>query len=121
MEKLERLGKRLRPCPEEGGEQSEPAKGLRWYHKAFVVPVLALTLFATNLVAPSEAQAHAGQWFDQYGTFGWGSCLYDHWDPTDTYYNSQSGVVNEPRGCADFQRNDPYHGRQFMYIPTRNP
>ncbi len=120
MEKLERLGRPLRPHPEEGGEQPKPAKGLRWYHRAFAVPALALTLFAAGLVAPSEAEAHSGQWFQQYG-FGQGWCLYDHWESTDTYYNSVSGVVNEPRGCASLQRYDYNHGNQYMYIPTRDP
>lgn len=114
MEWLKRLGK--------------PVKALHWYHKVLVIPALALTMFTASLVAPGEAQAHAGQWFDQYGTFGWGSCYYDHYDYTDTYYNYEAlaggdpyGGVNESRACAYWQRNDPVHGRQFMYIPTRNP
>jgi hypothetical protein len=59
MEMLKRLGKRSRPHPGEDREQSKPAKRLRWYHKVFVVPALALAIFgAVSVAAPNEAQAH---------------------------------------------------------------
>ena len=85
MEKLEKLGERLRPNREEDGEQSNQSKGLRWYHKAFVVPALALAMFAAaSVAAPDAAQAHAYQWFDWYGTFGHGWCQWAHYHIDDS-------------------------------------
>jgi hypothetical protein len=83
MEKLERLVRR-RPRPEEDGEQSKSAEGLRWYHKAFLVPVFALAVFgAASVATPDEALAHEGEWRPVYGqpnpNGGYNTyCYHDH-------------------------------------------
>jgi hypothetical protein len=61
--KLVELRKRRHLRLDEGDEQSKLARGLRWYHKALLVPALALVLVAGGLVLPKEAQAHhTGYW-----------------------------------------------------------
>lgn len=90
-EKLERLGKRLRPHPEDGGEQSKPAKGLRWYHMAVMVSLFALAVFgAVGVAAPSEAQAHAGGYYYWEGMPQTGAylCYWNHNDYNGTWSRS---------------------------------
>jgi flavin-dependent dehydrogenase len=127
MEKLERLGRRLRFRPNEDGEQSKPAKGLSWHHKAFVVPVLALVLFAAvSVVASREAQAtHQSGWYPDYGTFGYGWCYHVHDDSSDTlhqlgcgYWASDGSFVYLPDyhpGYAYILSNGTWHGPYSYY------
>jgi hypothetical protein len=83
MKKLERLGRRLHPRPQEDGERSKPANGLRWSHKVFLVPVFALAMFAVGLVATPEAQADSLSFecYEQYG-----KTWYDH--ELDCYWHN---------------------------------
>jgi hypothetical protein len=103
MEKLERLGRRLLPHPEEGGEQSKPAKGLRWYHKAFVVPALALAIVAGGLAFPNQAEAHhSGYWWQH----PWDNSLCFS---TQDHYTGSYAMD----GCGYWQ------GGIFYYYPLR--
>jgi hypothetical protein len=100
MEKLERLGRRLLPHPKEGGEQSKPARGLRWYHRVLLIPALALALVAGGFALPNQAEAHhTGSWYQQ-NMSNW--C---YWS-----YNDYSGSAVQ-RGCGYSE------GGVFFYYP----
>jgi hypothetical protein len=113
LERLERLGRRLLPHPEEGGEQSKPAKGLRWYYKAFVVPALAIAIFGASLTIPDRAQAnHIGYWGQcvlSYGTFGYATCwnVQDH--ATGNYYGEGWGYWDSSGAFRYMPLNDNCH------------
>jgi hypothetical protein len=114
MERLRRLGKHSRPHPGEDGEQSRPAMSLRWYHKAFLVPLFALALFgAVSVAAPNEAQAH--DWHE--------------YQPADPYYYQANMVCwdrhyhfdiyggtnfSVPYGCRWFDTENYVWAFQYM-------
>jgi hypothetical protein len=114
MVKLERLGRRLLPHPDEGGEQSKPAKGLRWYHKAFVVPALAFAIVAGGLAFPNQAEAHhTGGWYQQ----NWSNvCFWSQDHYTGNYVQ---------RGCGYWGADGVFYYRsleygQCWYLTTAN-
>jgi hypothetical protein len=112
MEKLEGLRKRRHPRPDESGEASESAraKGLRWYHKALVIPMLAIAIFGASLTLPEQAQAnHIGYWGQcdlSYGTFGIATC----WIAQDHYSGNYYA-----EGWGYWESNDV-----FRYMPLND-
>lgn len=111
---MENLGRRLRPHEQEPTERNEVPKGLRWYHKALVIPVLALAIFAASLTTPDQARAdhenYWGQCFTAYGTTWYGLCWigvdhatgqhyelgYGYWQTSDIFvYQWHNDPCNE--------------------------
>jgi hypothetical protein len=122
MERLEKLGRRLRFRQEEAGEQNKPdKKGLRWYHKAFVVLALALTVFGGSLTSLDQAQAshvyYWGQCSMSYGTTWYATCLNTEDHATGRHYSVGWGYWESSGAFRYMPDNDPCH--YWLWIGDR--
>jgi len=109
---MEKLAERLSLRPQEASGEGQK-KGLRWYHKALVVPALALAIFGASLTAPDQARAdHESYWGSCYSAYGmtwYGQCLIGIDHATGQHYELGVGYWETNDRFAFNYHNDTCH------------